>query len=110
MLKRSTLVLSASLLAVFGTQAAELKPGHGHSLSLGEVRGSLYYVMDGSDLRMVATLSADEQSTPVRVIATLAPGQMMVLSSPGPVNKAAAEAQIVREGDRLLVLEPKATN
>ena len=49
---------------------------------------------------LVATLGAD---TPVRFVATLAPGQSVTLSTPRMLGQLAVEVRFMRRGDELFV-------
>jgi predicted aconitase len=89
------LALAAPALAADPAPAA-------HRIDLGDVHGVAYYTVAPEGLKVVATLGAD--GAPVRVAATLAPAQRIGLSVPGAVGAAPRAVDIVRDGDRILVV------
>lgn len=96
-------ILAATALAALtstGVIAEEMRPVEAKSIVLGDVTGVAYYTVQPDGYEVVATLAA-EAATPFRVVATLAPGQKVTLSVPGPVGSAQKEIEISRVGDRL---------
>jgi len=75
----------------------------GGSVAIGAVMGSIYYTEEGSDYRVVATLSTSSDSTPVRVIARLRPGQIITLSVPGLAGAQEQAVSLIRTGNRLMI-------
>lgn len=75
-----------------------------HRIDLGDVHGVAYYTVAPDGLKVVATLGSAADGTPVRVAATLAPAQRIGLSVPGAVGAAPRAVDIVRDGDRILVI------
>ena len=72
---RIAILASCAVAAVFvagGVHAETLKPIQGRSIDLGMLAGIAYYTVEHEGYRLVATLGSD---TPVRFVATLAPGQ-----------------------------------
>jgi len=100
MLIRSTL-LAATLAsaALGGAHAADVRPIEARNIDLGEVNGIAYYTVERDGFRVVTTLAQGEVGTPVRVVAVLAPGQSLVLSTPHNVGA----VEISRQGDAVLV-------
>jgi len=100
----SLLALSAAGGVLAAPGAEELMPGHAHVLRLGEVSSAVSYFTvdrDGS-FRVVATVGSDvEGAPPVRAVATLLPGQSLVVSTPGLAGQPAAELVLVRVGETL---------
>lgn len=95
--------LLATLVLGGATHAEELEPLRGKSIELGAAAGVAYYTVGEGGYRVVATLAAGEAATPVRFIATLSPGQSVVLSVPQASNEAAREVEIKRTGDAITV-------
>lgn len=86
----------ASLTAA---QAEGLRPIEAKSIDLGGISGVAYYTVERDGFRVVATLAQGEAGTPIRVVAVLAPGQRVVLSTP----QQADAIEISRKGDSVLV-------
>ena len=79
---RIAILASCAVAASFvagGVHAETLKPIQGGSIDLGTLAGIAYYTVEPEGYRLVATLGSD---TPVRFVATLAPGQSVTLSTP----------------------------
>lgn len=96
---RMMTALLATLALGGATHAEELQALRGKSIELGATTGVAYYTVDEGGYRVVATLAAGEAATPVRFIATLSPGQSVVLSVPQAANETAREVEIKRTGD-----------
>jgi hypothetical protein len=108
---RHTLLAATFALALLGTaQADGVQPMQARSIDLGEVSGVAYYTVERDGFRVVTTLAQGEAGTPVRVVAVLAPGQSVVLSTPRETGVAPVEVEISRRGDRVLVREAAVTN
>jgi len=103
---RQTSLAAAFALAAIGPAHAEgLKPLQGQVIDLGDVSGVAYFT-ERRGFRVVATLAKkDENAVPVRVVAVLAPGQSVTLSTPGEWGTAPDAVEIVRRADTLLVQE-----
>jgi hypothetical protein len=93
--------LAAGLLSVTALSAAELAPGRGASIALGDVSGVAYYTAEPDGYHVVATLAAGANATPVRFIAVLRPDQKAIVSVPGAPGGRDAEVEIVRVGDQV---------
>jgi len=105
---RSLLIALALTVATVGGAGAEtFQTPQARNLDLGPVKGIAYYTAEADGYHLVATL-ADETSTPVRFIATLADGQKVTISTPGAAHEAGSVIDIVRSGDRLSI-NPAAT-
>jgi len=99
--------LLAAAAAIFlndGARADSLKPFEGRDIDLGSMVGTVYYSADTEPFRVVATLqTVGESPLPVRFIATLSPGQVVILSTPRGVDEPALEVSLVRRGDQVVV-------
>ncbi|MFO1047253.1 MAG: hypothetical protein U1E52_05055 [Geminicoccaceae bacterium] len=106
------LVFATSLLAAPGVavHADELSPIAARTFAAGPVSGTAYYTVEKDGYRVVATLSAGEDAQPLRVEATLAPGQNITVSTPREVGVAPDRVEIARENDTLVVRQPALTN
>jgi predicted aconitase len=102
----SALILS--LGAIVSAQAEELSAATGANIKLGPVNGVAYYTVAEDGYRVVATLASGERGVPIRIRTTLAPAQRMSFSVPGEANDADVALELVREGDRVLLLASKA--
>ena len=102
---RSALCL-LGVIAAGAAQAGEFGPLQAQSIALGDVKGVAYYTVGESGYEVVATLASGETGTPMRFVATLTPGQRMLLSVPGSANERASEIEIARRGDAMIVSEP----
>lgn len=94
--------LIAALSLVGSASAEELRPSQAKSIELGEITGVAYYTVADDGFRVVATFAAGE-ATPVRLTATLARGQSVVLSVPQALNEVAREVEIRRVNDVIAV-------
>jgi hypothetical protein len=73
-------------------------------IALGAFSGILYYVPDGDDFRVVATVSsATDGAAPLRFSATLTRGQSVAFSVPGRVGEPEQRIDVARAGNRLFV-------
>lgn len=89
-------------LAAGAASAEELRPMQGGSIAMSGVNGIVYYTECAEGYRVIATL-AGEEGAPIRMVATLQPGQSVTLSVPHAPGVPADEVQLLRSGDRLLV-------
>jgi hypothetical protein len=80
---RTILAAAFALVSIGAARADELRPIEGRSIHLGEVSGVAYYTVERDGFRVVAALAHGEAGTPVHIEAVLAPGQSVVLSTPG---------------------------
>ncbi|MEO3998334.1 hypothetical protein [Mesorhizobium sp. CAU 1732] len=105
--------IAAGLIAALGlagaAQAEELRPLQARSIEIGSTTGVAYYQVSDDGFRVVATLVSGEANVPVRVIATLMPGQGVVLSVPQALNEASREVEIRRVNDTVTVSDISAT-
>ncbi len=92
-----------ALVAAASAFAADPVPA-AHRIDLGDVHGVAYYTVVPDGLKVVATLGASSDTAPVRVAATLAPAQRIGLSVPGVAGTAPRSVDIIRDGDRILVV------
>lgn len=94
---------AAAMIAAGGANAGELHAIEGRSIALGPVAGTVYFVQQGTEDDVVATLSAGAGNPIVRFEASLSPGQSAVISVPrGPGEKAIA-IRIRRQGERVFL-------
>lgn len=100
-----TLAVSCCSLAFLLTtaQAGELLPMAAQVIALGSVSGVAYYTVQPDGYRVVATLAGGPESTSIRYIATLVPGQSVLVSVPQAVNEPPLEVAITRNGDTVSV-------
>src|SRR5215470_591858 len=97
---RSILFAAAFGIAALAPARADgLRPMEGKSIDLGGISGIAYYTVERDGFHVVATLAQGEVGTPIRVVAVLAPGQSLVLSTPHNVGA----VEISRQGDAVLV-------
>jgi len=98
---------SALVLATLATaQAKDLRPIQAQPIDLGSVQGVAYYTIHNDGFHVVATLSAAGSDVPLRVAATLQPGQAMTLSTAAALGQDDVEIALVRDGDVIRVRHP----
>src|SRR5262245_14119337 len=108
-IKQTALVAALALSSLGPAHADGLKPFQGRVIDLGDVSAVAYYTVERDGFRVVATLAKkDENAVPVRVVATLAAGQSLTLSTPHEAGAPADAVEIVRRADTLLVQEAAA--
>ena len=91
-------------VAVTGVSvAAELAPINAHSIRLARFDGIVYYTVEQDGYRVVATLASGPEELPIRFVATLRPGQHMLISVPQLVDQPSIDFEILRNGDALVV-------
>lgn len=93
---------AAAVFVAGVANADELRPIEGGSVRLGPDNGSIYYTVEPDGFRLVATVSATPADAPVRFVATLRPGQSVVVSVARALGEKPDEVVIRRVGDRLL--------
>ncbi|HWA80208.1 MAG TPA: hypothetical protein VG848_07845 [Acetobacteraceae bacterium] len=105
------LAIAALLLVGGNPRADSLKPAEAKIVDLGAVNGIVYYTVEPTGYRVVATLvpsGLPSGHSPgllsvVRRVAILGPEQSVTLSSSGGVGEPAIEARIVRHGGQIFV-------
>jgi hypothetical protein len=103
-IKQTTLAAAFALAAIGPAHVEGLKPLHGQVIDLGDVSGVAYYTVERDGFRVVATLAKkDEDAVPVRVVAVLAPGQSLTLSTPHEAGTPPDAVEIFRRVDTVLV-------
>jgi hypothetical protein len=107
-----TLNFATSLLPALAgvARADELAPITARTFVTGPVSGTAYYTVEQDGYRVVATLSAGDDAQPFRVVATLAPGQNIIVSTPRVAGVAPDAVEISRENDELIVRQASLTN
>jgi hypothetical protein len=101
---RIALLAAVAAVAFAGAVHAEaLKPVHAHKVDLGSLAGVAYYTVEEEGHRLVVSLKAPETDTPLRFVATLAPGQAVTLSVPRHVGEPPVDVHFVRHGERIEV-------
>jgi hypothetical protein len=98
-IRKTLFAVVFGIASLTAAQAEGLRPIEAKSIDLGGVSGIAYYTVERDGFRVVATLAQGETGTPIRVVAVLAPGQRVVLSTP----QRAAAIEISRKGDSVLV-------
>lgn len=83
-----------------------LAPRTGHAIHLARFDGIVYYTVEQDGYRVVATLASGAEGLPIRFIATLGPGQRIVISVPQSVDQPSVDFEILRDCDALLVSGP----
>ena len=106
MIRRWTALAIAWLAMSGAAAAAELAPGNGRTLHLGGFDGTVYYTVEQDGYHVVATLASGAEATPIRFIATLGPGQSLMISVPQAVGEPSLDFEIARIGEALLVGDP----
>ena len=102
---------AALLLASAAVARADgLAPGAGQTIDLGTVAGTAYYTVRPDGFHVVATLADARSGAPMRVEATLAAGQTVVLSTPGGRSGAPRTVEITRIDREVLVHSVALTN
>ena len=86
-----------------GVYADSIKPIEGKRIDLGTFGGIAYYTIKPDGYQLVITLSPYEGETPIRFIATLAPGQSVTLSTPRKLGEPAVEVRFRHQGESLFV-------
>ncbi len=103
-IKQTTLAAAFALAAIGPAHVEGLKPLHGQVIDLGDVSGVAYYTVERDGFRVVATLAKkDEDAVPVRVVAVLAPGQSLTLSTPHKAGIPPDAVDFIRRADTVLV-------
>lgn len=93
-------------LATTGVSVAgDLAPGRARSVHLDRFDGVVYYSVEQDGYRVVATLASGADAMPIRLVATLGPGQRLVISAPRSADQPPVDFEILRKGDALLVSE-----
>jgi hypothetical protein len=108
-IKQITLAAALALLPFGPVHAEGLKPFQGWVIDLGDVSGVAYYTVERDGFRVVATLAKKaEDAIPVRIVAVLAPGQSLTLSTPHEAGAPDDAVEITRRADTLLIHEAAA--
>lgn len=97
---------AACFATATAASAVELAPLNAHIVSLAPFDGVVYYTVEQEGYRVVATLASGPEAPPVRFIATLQPGQKMLISVPRQVDQSAVDVEIRRDEDMLVVGGP----
>jgi hypothetical protein len=105
-IEQTTLAAALALSSLGPAHAEGLKPFQGRVIDLGDVSAVAYYTVERDGFRVVATLAKkDENAVPVRVVATLAAGQGLTLSSPHEAGAPADAVEIIRRANTLFIHE-----
>ena len=108
---RRTILATALTLAFAGAaHAGDFPPLAAKSIELGAVSGVAYYTVEHDGFRVVAILAQGETGTPVRFETLLAPGQSVVLSTPGDEGPVGKTIEISRRDNQVLVQDAALTN
>ena len=84
-----------------------IKPLEGKSIDLGTFGGVAYYTVKSDGYHLVVTLTPRGAETPVRFVATLAPGQSVTLSTPRKLGEPAIEVSFSHQSEGLFVGVPE---
>lgn len=101
---------SAIVVALVATGAAHgeaLRPLEARTVALGDTAGVAYYTVGEDGFYVVATVAA-AQGSPVRFIATLVPGQKVVMSVPQLAGEPSIVLEIARQGDEVFLSDAAA--
>jgi hypothetical protein len=112
-LRTATLAAALGLALVAPASAEPPKPAQAQPVDLGDITGVAYYRVERNGLRLVATLAQQaEDARPLRFETLLAPGQTVLLSSPGVPGAAPDLVEISRQADTVVVRKarPALTN
>jgi hypothetical protein len=108
---RNALLAATLVFASFGVaQAEDVQPMQARSIDLGAIAGSAYYTVERDGFRVVTTLAQGGAGTPIRLVAVLAPGQSVVLSTPRAAGAEPIAVEIAREADAVFVSKAALTN
>jgi hypothetical protein len=86
---------------------AALAPGQAYSLAISGFHGVLYYTAEGEQLQVVATLQGTSWQAPLRMVSGLAPEQSVHISVPDRPGSPAADVEVQRLGDFVVVRETR---
>jgi hypothetical protein len=91
------------VLIASGVRADSIKPIEGKRVDLGTFAGVAYYTLTPDGFRLVVTLAPSGAETPVRFVATLAPGQSVTVSTPRKLGEPSVEVHFKHQGESLFV-------
>ena len=94
---------AAAMIAAGAVNAGELHAIEGRSIALGPVTGTVYFVQQGAEDDVVATLRAGTGNTIIRFVATLSPGQSAIISVPRGPGETPITVRIRRQGRRVFL-------
>jgi hypothetical protein len=98
--RQTTLAAALALASIGPARAEELKPLQGQVIDLGDLSAVAYYTVERDGFRVVATLAKkDVDAVPVRVVAVLAPGQSLTLSTPREWGTPPDAVDFIRRAD-----------
>ena len=106
MIKRKALLIACAIAVVLlagGVRANSVRPIEGKPIDLGTFGGIAYYTVTPDGYRLVVTMMPSGTQTPVRFVATLAPGQSVTLSTPRALGEPAIEVRFRHQGESLFV-------
>jgi hypothetical protein len=100
----ATLAIGVAIAIAGAAYAADtFKPLQARYVDLGAFAGVAYYTAEGDGHHLVVTLQAGEAYAPMRIAATLAPGQGVTLSVPRQVGEAPVELHFVCQGELIMM-------
>jgi hypothetical protein len=102
-------VLAALCVVASSASAGELTALQGGTVDLGSFHGVVYYTEANDGYRVVTTMTASEESLPVRFVATLTEGQAFVISVPGESEGPSQALEISRAEGKLVVAKVETT-
>jgi hypothetical protein len=98
-------IAAASMLSAAAAGADELSPVAGRVIHLGAVSGVVYFVPQGGEDHLIATLGVGQGDDSVRFEASLANGQSTVLSVPRGAGERPVAIRFERRGERVFVTQ-----
>jgi hypothetical protein len=90
----------AAVVLTCPLHAEPLAPIQAQTVDLGALAGVAYYTVERDGDRLVLTLQTRQSDTPFRVMATLAPGQIVTLSVPRKFGEPAVELHFARHNEQ----------
>jgi hypothetical protein len=101
------MLVATALIFPRVSYAEELRPIEAQSILLNDVKGVAYYTVQADGYQLVATMAADDATTPIRFVVSLQPRQTVTISVPGEVGAPSVQIDFTRVGDQVFVATPK---
>ena len=109
-MSRLVAVAVAALLSTTGLVHADgPSPNQAVSLDLGTTTGVAYYTPEASGYHVVVTLATSTSQEVTRFEAMLGAEQSMIVSLPGTSTFGGRRVELIRRGDRLVVMRDRVT-
>ncbi|HEX4261625.1 MAG TPA: hypothetical protein VHY76_11035 [Acetobacteraceae bacterium] len=97
----SCIGLIAACVLASAAHAQTLHARQGETITLGTMSASVYFDDSGGDFRVTTTVADGYASTPVRFVASLGLGQVVLISVPLSVGHPARQVRLMRTSDGL---------